>query len=153
MVKGDLKVNYTHLSDFKPDWQSNSPWYYKVETDKTYREDVEDILVSLYGLVPQADASFLYGYLMDNETLENAPRRGSLKDLKIWPPLPAEGVNMTCRLGASGQGIDGDTELFFRDASRSSYNFTLSYDKASVNVVLNYVSKEEAIKREMEPSL
>ena len=151
LVIGDLKGNRTHLSDFKPDWQSTSPWYYKVETDKTYREDVEDIVVSLYGLVPQADGSFLYGYLMDNETLENAPRRGSLKDLKIWPPLPAEGVNMTCRLGSSEQGIDGDTELFFRDASRSSYNFTLSYDKACVNVVLTYVSKDEGIKMVMVP--
>ena len=121
------------------------------DLDKTYREDVEDIVVSLYGLVPQADGSFLYGYLMDNETLENAPRRGSLKDLKIWPPLPAEGVNMTCRLGSSEQGIDGDTELFFRDASRSSYNFTLSYDKACVNVVLTYVSKDEGIKMVMVP--
>ena len=151
LVIGDLKGNRTHLSDFKPDWQSTSPWYYKVETDKTYREDVEDIVVSLYGLVPQADGSFLYGYLMDNETLENAPRRGSLKDLKIWPPLPAEGVNMTCRLGSSEQEIDGDTELFFRDASRSSYNFTLSYDKACVNVVLTYVSKDEGIKMVMMP--
>ncbi len=151
LVIGDLKGNRTHLSDFKPGWQSTSPWYYKVETDKTYREDVEDIVVSLYGLVPQADGSFLYGYLMDNETLENAPRRGSLKDLKIWPPLPAEGVNMTCRLGSSEQGIDGDTELFFRDASRSSYNFTLSYDKACVNVVLTYVSKDEGIKMVMMP--
>ena len=151
LVIGDLKGNRTHLSDFKPGWQSTSPWYYKVETDKTYREDVEDIVVSLYGLVPQADGSFLYGYLMDNETLENAPRRGSLKDLKIWPPLPAEGVNMTCRLGSSEQGIDGDTELFFRDASRSSYNFTLSYDKACVNVVLTYVSKDEGIKMVMVP--
>ena len=151
LVIGDLKGNRTHLSDFKPGWQSTSPWYYKVETDKTYREDVEDIVVSLYGLVPQADGSFLYGYLMDNETLENAPRRGSLKDLKIWPPLPAEGVNMTCRLGSSGQEIDGDTELFFRDASRSSYNFTLSYDKACVNVVLTYVSKDEGIKMVMMP--
>ncbi len=151
LVIGDLKGNRTHLSDFKPGWQSTSPWYYKVETDKTYREDVEDIVVSLYGLVPQADGSFLYGYLMDNETLENAPRRGSLKDLKIWPPLPAEGVNMTCRLGSSGQEIDGDTELFFRDASRSSYNFTLSYDKACVNVVLTYVSKDDGIKMVMMP--
>ncbi len=151
LVIGDLKGNRTHLSDFKPGWQSTSPWYYKVETDKTYREDVEDIVVSLYGLVPQADGSFLYGYLMDNETLENAQRRGSLKDLKIWPPLPAEGVNMTCRLGSSGQEIDGDTELFFRDASRSSYNFTLSYDKACVNVVLTYVSKDDGIKMVMMP--
>ncbi len=147
----DTKYNYTYLSNFKPDWQSTSPWYYKVETDKTYREDVEDIVVSLYGLVPQADGSFLYGYLMDNETIEHAPRRGSLKDLKIWPSLPAEGVNMTCRLGSSGQEIDGDTELFFRDASRSSYNFTLSYDKACVNVVLTYVSKDEGIKMVMMP--
>ncbi len=40
LVIGDLKGNCTHLSDFKPGWQSTSPWYYKVETDKTYREDV-----------------------------------------------------------------------------------------------------------------
>ncbi len=147
----DTKYNYTYLSDFKPDWESTSPWYYKVETDKTYREDVEDIVVSLYGLVAQADGSFKYDYLMENETLENVQRRGSLKDLKIWPSLPAEGVNMTCRLGSSEQEIDGDTELFFRDASRSSYNFTLSYDKACVNVVLTYVSKDDGIKMVMTP--
>ena len=44
-----------------------------------------------------------------------------------------------------------DTELFFRDASRSSYNFTLSYDKACVNVVLTYVSKDDGIKMVMMP--
>lgn len=147
----DIKGHYAYLSDYKPDWQDTCPWYYRVETEDTYREDVEDVTFSVYGLVPQESGGFQYGYWMDNETIKNVGRRSSLKELGILPPLPAGEVDVKWQQGWSGQEIDEDTELFFRGTSDLNYNFYATYDKSCVNVVLTYVSKDDGIKMAVVP--
>ena len=146
----DIKGHYTYLSNFKPDWQTTCPWYYRVKNDDTYREDVKDVSFSFYGLVPQEYGGYVYGYLMENETIK-VGRRGSLKELGIWPSLPAEGVSVKCQEGWSGQEIDGDTELFFGDTPRASYDFYATYDKSCVNVVLTYLSRDDGAKMAVVP--
>lgn len=147
----DVKGHYTYLSDFKPDWETTCPWYYRVKTDDTYREDVEDLTFTVYGLVPQEFGGYQYGYWMDNETVKNVERRSSLNKLGILPPLPAGEVNVKWQQGWSGPEIDGDTELFLRESSSSSYNFYAVYDKSCVNVVLTYASRDEGIKMAVIP--
>ena len=146
----DLKGNYTYLSDFKPDWEDTCPWYYRVKTDDTYREDVKDATFSIYGLVRQGDGGYKYGYFMENEIVK-VGRRDSLKGLGLCPPLPAEGVNMKFLDIVSRREIDGETEIFFGNTANPFYDFLTSYDKSCVNVVLTYVSKDEGIKMAVVP--
>lgn len=138
----DTKGHYAYLSDFKPDWYETCPWYYRVETDGTYREDVKDAAFSVYGLVRQEDGSYAYGPVVENKTIK-VGRRDSLEGLGICPPLPAEGVNVKFKEENSGMEINADTELFFGNTPNPSYDFRAVYDKSCVNVVLNYISKDK----------
>lgn len=146
----DKKGYRTELSDFKPDWRDTCPWYYKVKTDGTYREDVKDISFSFFGLVRQENGSFIYGYLMYNEIVKNVGRRGSLKELGIWPSPPAEGVNVTWT-DEWAEIVDEDEQRLFPNTPNLSYCFFASYDKCCVNVVLTYVSKDEGLKMAIVP--
>lgn len=138
----DAKGNQTSLSDFKPDWEETCPWYYRVETDKTYREDVKDTAFSVYGLVRQGDGSYVHGAFIEDEAMK-VGRRDSLAGLGICPPLPAEGVNVRFREETTGKEVDADTELFFGNKPRPSYKFRAVYDKSCVNVVLTYISRDK----------
>ena len=146
----DIKGHYTYLNNFKPDWRDTCPWYYRVETDDTYREDVKDATFSIYGLVHQGDGSYQYGYFMENKTVK-VGRRDSLKGLGLCPPLPAEGVNMKLLDTVSGREMDGETEIFFGNTTNPSYDFQAVYDKSCVNVVLTYLSKDEGMKMAVVP--
>ena len=146
----DIKKNRTYLDNFKPDWRDTCPWYYRVKTDDTYREDVKDATFSIYGLVRWEDGSYQYDYLMKNKTVK-VGRRDSLKGLGLWPLPPAEGVNMKLLDKSSGREIDGETEIFFGNTANPFYDFQAVYDKSCVNVVFTYVSKYEGMKIAMVP--
>lgn len=107
----DIRQNRTSLDDFKPDWKKTCPWYYRVETDSTYREDVNDAAFSVYGLVRQEYGGYTYGPVVENKTVK-VGRRDSLQGLGICPPLPAEGVNVTFTEENSGIEVNADTEIF-----------------------------------------
>ncbi len=146
----DNRGNYTYLSNFKPDWRDTCPWYYRVETDKTYREDVQDATFTVYGLMRQEDGSYSYGTYISGKTMK-VGRRDSLEGIGVCPPLPAEGVGVKFQDESSGREIDGDTELFFANSTNPCYSFRAVYDKSCVNVVLTYVSKEEGMKMAIVP--
>lgn len=142
LTVSDVRSHTATLSSFKPDWGKTCPWYYRVETDKTYRDDVKDTVFSVYGYIRQADGSYLYGPVVENKTIQ-VGRRNSLEGLKICPPQPGEGVNMKFREESSGMEISADTELFFGNNPEPSYNFRAVYDKICVNVILTYISKDK----------
>ncbi len=146
----DVRGRYTDLNSFKPDWRNTCPWYYRVETDDTYREDVKDAAFTVYGYIQQEDGSYQYGPFVENKTIK-VGRRDSLEGLGICPPLPAEGVNVKFRDEGSGKEIDGDTELFFANDTNPSYDFRAVYDKICVNAVLIYASKDEGMKMAIVP--
>ncbi len=140
----DLKGNSTSLDKFKPDWRETCPWYYRVETDETYREDVKDATFSIQGYVRGETGAYSYGPIVENKTIK-VGRRDSIKGLKLCPPLPAEGINVKYREENTGMEIGEDTELFFGNTSNPSYDFRAVYDKICVNAVLTYVSKDKGM--------
>lgn len=140
----DIKGNKSNLESFKPDWRETCPWYYRVETDETYREDVKDATFSIQGYVRGETGAYSYGPIVENKTIK-VGRRDSIKGLKLCPPLPAEGVNVKYREENTGMEIGEDTELFFGNTSNPSYDFRAVYDKICVNVVLTYVSKDKGM--------
>ena len=145
MFVHDTKGNSTNLDNFKPDWRDTCPWYYRVKTDNTYREDMQDVIFTVEGLMRQENGSYQRVPFVENKTIK-VGRRDSLKGLGLCPPLPGEGVDMKFLEEGTGREIDGDTELFFANAANQSYNFRAVYDKNCVNVLLTYVSKEDGIK-------
>lgn len=152
LTVSDTKGHYAYLSDFKADWGESCPWYYRVKSDDTYREDVKDVYFTIYGLVLQEDGSYQYGYLMDYEPVKNVGRRASLKELGVWPSLPAEkNVNVTCTEGWGGPEFDGDKEFYFGNKKGLHYYLYAYYDKVCVNVVLTYITKEEGVKTIITP--
>ncbi len=144
LTVNDVKFQETTLDKFKPDWRETCPWYYRVETDETYREDVKDATFSIQGYVRGETGAYSYGPIVENKTIK-VGRRDSIKGLKLCPPLPAEGVNVKYREENTGMEIGEDTELFFGNTSNPSYDFRAVYDKICVNVVLTYVSKDKGM--------
>lgn len=140
----DIKDHLTTLNYFKPDWRETCPWYYRVETDETYREDVKDATFSIQGYVRGETGAYSYGPIVENKTIK-VGRRDSIKGLKLCPPLPAEGINVKYREENTGMEIGEDTELFFGNTSNPSYDFRAVYDKICVNAVLTYVSKDKGM--------
>lgn len=138
----DIRQNRASLDDFKPDWKKTCPWYYRVETDNTYREDVNDAAFSVYGLVRQEYGGYTYGPVVEDKTVK-VGRRDSLQGLGICPPLPAEGVNVKFTEENSGIEVNADTEIFFGNTPNPSYQFRAAYDKSCVNVVLSYISRDK----------
>ena len=146
----DIKGNYTNLDNFQPGWSDTCPWYYRVKTDDTYREDLQDTIFTVYGLMLQENGSFSYVPYIDNKIMK-VGRRDSLEGLGLCPPLPAEGVNIKFREGEYGREIAGDTELFFQNTENMAYSFRAVYDKNCINVLLTYVSKDGGIKTVFAP--
>ena len=144
LTVNDVKFQETTLDKFKPDWRETCPWYYRVETDETYREDVKDATFSIQGYVRGETGAYSYGPIVENKTIK-VGRRDSIKGLKLCPPLPAEGINVKYREENTGMEIGEDTELFFGNTSNPSYDFRAVYDKICVNVVLTYVSKDKGM--------
>ena len=146
----DIKGNCTYLYNFQPGLNSTWPWYYRVKTDDTYREDIQNATFTVYGLMLQENGSFSYVPYIDNKIMKIG-RRDSLEGLGLCPPLPAEGVNIKFLDGRNDREINGDTELFFENASNLSYYFRAVYDKNCINVLLTYVSKDGGIKTVFAP--
>ena len=135
----------TYLSDFKSDYYDTYPWYYKVKSGNTYREDKKDVTFNFYGLVKQEDGSFKRGSLISSDTVE-VGRRGTLKELGIFPE-PIEGVNAEWKYKKGYWDeeviIDEDTEWLFQE---TAYSITAAYDKGCANVSLTYMSKDSGRK-------
>lgn len=136
-IKDTLGHGYS-LSEELPSWYS-SPWYYKVKSGNTYREDVKNVTFHIYGLMEQEDGSYQFGY--SDQTAENVGRRAALKELGILPKL-AEGITATWYCNWIGVNAGDDTELLFRDTNDMQCSLSAVYDKGCANVRLTYVSKE-----------
>ncbi len=140
----DVKGHRTSLNDFQPNWKDTCPWYFRVETDDTYREDVKDTTFSMYGYVQQENGSYTYGPVVENKAMK-VGRRDSLEGLGICPALPAEGIQVNYIDERTGREIAGDTELFFGNSPQPFYEFRAVYDKVCVNVILTYISKDKGM--------
>lgn len=140
----------TSLHDFKSDYYYTYPWYYKVESKNTYREDLKKVIFDFYGFVQQEDGSFQYDSLISSQEVEKVGRRASLKDLGVSFPQPIEGVNVEWRghnyWGDDGFEIKEDTGLLFHSTSDMTYQITAVYDKGCANVSLTYMSKDSGRK-------
>lgn len=136
------------LTEFKSDLNITYPWYYKVKSGDTYREDFRDITFELYGFAKQEDGRYKNNSLISNDTIR-VGRRATLNSLGIFPE-PIEGVNTEwlCKRWSSDAGIiiDGDSELYFSGYDDLSYTITATYDKVCANVLLTYMSKDSGKK-------
>ena len=70
-------------------WSYTKPWYFKVKSGNTYREDVKNVTFNISGLMEQEDGSYAYGNV--TRTAENVGRRATLKQLGVLPKA-IEGV-------------------------------------------------------------
>lgn len=137
-MEDTLRYSYS-MSEELSNWQTAYPWYFKVKSGNTYREDVKNAEFSFYGLQQQENGSYGFGY--SNHSLENVGRRATLKELGIFP-APIEGVTAAWTRNWGGLEIKEDTELLL-----DSYNyFSAVYDKGCANVSLTYVSEESGEK-------
>lgn len=137
-MEDTLRYSYS-MSEELSNWQTTYPWYFKVKSGNTYREDVKNAEFSFYGLQQQENGGYGFGY--SNHSLENVGRRATLKELGIFP-APIEGVTATWTRSWGGLEIKEDTELLL-----DSYNyFSAAYDKGCANVSLTYISEESGEK-------
>lgn len=142
-MEDTLRHSYS-MSEELSGWQTAYPWYFKVKSGNTYREDVKNAVFSFYGLQQQEDGSYWFGY--SEQEMEHVGRRSTLKELGIFPE-PIEGVTATWIRSWGALEVKEDTELLL-----NSHNyFTASYDKGCANVSLTYVSGESGEKTVMLP--
>ncbi len=134
-----------YLSDYKPDWQETCPWYYRVKSGNTYREDVKDVTFNFYGYAKQEDGSYKPDSLISSQTVENVGRRVTLKELGIFPQ-PIEGTAALWKYNWTEREVDEDTELLFLGTEDTSCSFFASYDKGCANVTLTYMSEDSGEK-------
>ena len=141
------------LYDFQQDYREMLPWYYKVKSGDTYREDFKAVTFDFYGYAKQADGSYQPNALISSQTVERVGRRTTLKDLGVSFPQPIEGVTTEWKYGdpwwgdeSRGTVIDENTELLFNSTSDMTYSLTASYDKVCANVSLTYMTKDSGIK-------
>lgn len=149
----DENENDVSLYEFQQDYQSMLPWYFKVKSGNTYREDVKTVTFDFYGYARQENGSYQANSLISSQTVEHVGRRTTLKDLGVSFPQPIEGVTAEWRYGDpwwivenSGTVIDENIELLFNSTSDMTYNLTASYDKVCANVSLTYLTKDSGIK-------
>lgn len=139
----------THLSDFKSDYSYTYPWYYKVESKNTYREDAKDVTFEFYGFAQREDGGYQLDSLISTKTVE-VGRRATLKDLGVSFPQSLEGVGVEWKghryWGDEGFTIKEDTGLLFDSTSDMVYRITATYDKGCANVSLTYMSKNSGRK-------
>lgn len=146
----DLAGNRGYLTDFQEDFELMYPWYFRVKSGNTYREDVKNVTFSFYGFVQNMDGSYQNGALISSSTVENLGRRATLKELGVFPE-PMEGVNATWT-DWRGREIDGDTELLFDSQKDMTCIFSATYEKGCANVSLTYMSKEDGKKTVILPN-
>lgn len=145
----------TSLYDFQPDWYDTYPWYYKVKSGNTYREDCKNVTFQFYGLAKQEDGSYQQNSLISEE-IKEVGRRASLKDLKVSFPEPIEGVKTEWKYKRWGEWeegvlVDEEKEILFSGTSDMDYPMYATYDKGCANVYLTYMSKEDGMKSICQP--
>lgn len=144
----DQYRNWYHMAEELAGWSYTYPWYYKVKSGNTYREDMKDVEFTFYGYTKQADGSYDLGYTY--QTVENVGKRASLKELGVFPQ-PIQGVTATWKYSGSGSEVKEDTKLPFYSADKMYCYLYASYDKGCANVSLTYMSKNDGKKTVMLP--
>lgn len=139
-----------YLNNLQADWEQTRPWYYKVKSRNTYREDFKNVTFSFYGYAQTEDGSYQPNSLISSEMIEHVGRRATLNELGIFPE-PIDGVNATWKYEWHEWEVDGDTELLFDSTEDMSCNFYASYDKGCANVNLTYLSEDDGVKEIMLP--
>ena len=139
-----------YLNSYRPDWEYTHPWYYKVKSKNTYREDFKNVTFYFYGYAQSEDGSYQPNTLISSETIENVGRRATLNELGVFPE-PIDGVPAVWRYEWHDWEIDGDTELLFGSTEDMTCNFYASYDKGCANVNLTYLSEGSGVKEIMLP--
>ncbi len=139
-----------NLSSYRPDWEYTYPWFYKVKSKNTYREDFKNVTFHFYGYAQSEDGSYQPNTLISSETVENVGRRATLNELGVFPE-PIDEAPAVWRYEWHDWEIDGDTELLFSSTEDMSCNFYASYDKGCANVNLTYLSEESGVKEIMLP--
>ena len=148
--------HYTYLSDFRPDWDNTYPWYYKVRSGNTYREDYKKVTFQFYGLAKQEDGSYQSNSLISEKEIENVGRRDTLKALGVSFPEPIEGVKTEWKYKRwgeweEGELVDEEKEILFNSSEDMEYSIYATYDKGCANVFLTYMSKEDGMKSICQP--
>ncbi len=139
---------WPHMTDELSGWSYTYPWYFRVKSGNTYREDVKDVEFTFYGFSQQEDGSYALGYTY--KTLENVGKRASLKELGVFPQ-PIQGVTTVWRYSGSGSEVKEDTKLPFYSTDKMYCYLYASYDKGCANVSLTYMSKNDGKKTVMIP--
>lgn len=147
--------HHTHLRDFQLDWDNTYPWYYKVRSGNTYREDYKKVTFQFYGLAKQEDGSYQSNSLISEKEIENVGRRDTLKALGVSFPEPIEGVKTEWKYKRWGWDIgvevDENKEILFNSTYEMTYPMYATYDKGCANVYLTYMSKEDGMKSICQP--
>ena len=148
----DQNLNEASLTAYREDFASTYPWYYRVKSGDTYREDMKNVTFTFYGLALQEDGSYQYGWVIPFRTVENVGRRNSLKDLGVSLPQPIEGVTATwTNFYGPTQIIKEDTILLFNGTGDIFYDLRATYDKGCANIMLTYMTKDNGIKTAVIP--
>lgn len=144
MTIPDTIGHKAYLSEFDEDLNVTYPWYFKVKSGNTYREDFRNVTFEIYGFAKQENGSYKNNTLISNETIQ-VGRRATLNSLGILP-VPIEGVNAEwlCKRWSSDTGvmIDEDSELYFIGYDDITYTISATYDEVCANVLLTYMSKD-----------
>ncbi len=144
----------TYLYDFCPDLYNTYPWYYKVRSGNTYREDYKKVTFQFYGLAKQEDGSYQSNSLISTKEIEKVGRRDTLKALGVSFPEPIEGVKTEWHKDwywDEGVEVDENKEILFNSTSDMTYSIYGTYDKGCANVYLTYMSKEDGMKSICQP--
>lgn len=137
-----------YLSGYIEDWYISYPFYYRVKSKDTYREDYRDVTFSFYGMALQEDGSYRDYVTIPGPTVEKVGRRTTLRELGVSFPQAPEGVNVIWR---HYYEVTEDTELLFADREHMNITFYADYDKTCANVSLTYMTKNQGIKMAMVP--
>ncbi len=152
LVVSDVRGNKSYPENFLEDWRDTYPWYYRVTSRDSYREDVRDVTFTFYGLVRQPDGSFQYGAQLASRTVENVGRRTSLEELGIPLPQPVEGLSAVWRYGFLNRfELKADSVLLFEGTEPVTLDIYADYDKGCVNITLTYMSKDSGTKTAVFP--
>ncbi len=146
----DTSGRKTDLYDFQSNWRDSCPWYYRVKSGNTYREDMKDVMFSFYGYAKQADGSYQPDSLISRQTVEKVGRRATLKELGVFPQ-PIEGVAATWTYNWTDWEVDENTELLFPGTETTACNFFAAYDKGCANVSLTYMAEDSGQKTVIVP--
>lgn len=158
----DESRNHASLGSFQENWHETYPWYYKVKSKNTYREDMKDVTFEFYGYARQEDGSYQPDSFIMSQTVKEVGRRLTVDELKkrfgLTFPQPIEEAPAEWKLGnlwwgeeLDGPSIDENTELCFLSSSNMTCAMTAVYDKGCANVSLTYMSKDGEIKTAMIP--